>query len=119
MDLGDNEIDLAVLKISAGGVSGGKGFVLVNAAFDASVTNSTGCPCQGAFRITQDGGTEASIFHLIELNGRGINSGAATMVFRVNTATTQTFRLKGKVNAGTGTISSRGEMSAIYVPFGS
>lgn len=117
--------DLAVATIDTGGVAGGTGFVVVNASalgFQSAGASTT--PSRLNIRITQDGGAVSDdMYETMMPDASGDPnpnvSASQTWVFAVPTATTQTFRLQAYIDWGSGPMSARGRISAVYVPFGS
>lgn len=119
------DTDVAVITISVGGVAGGTQFVVLNAGLSGEIEPADGgCPCETAFRITQDGvgGITNFGFFTNTLNfasGFNTSGGGVTTVVAVPSATTQTFRLQAQVDGGTGSVLMRGNISATTAAFGS
>ncbi len=113
--------EVAALTVTVGGAANQTQFVKVDAAATTWITSTTGCPCQTFFLIRRDGG-EDSIEHytnntFVGSSGFGLDSAAATQVYRVPSGTSQTFRLLAFNQDGTGTVAAYGELSAATAPF--
>ena len=112
-----NGKDVAVVTINTGGAPGQTGFVKLNGAVTWAA-GTQGCPCAVGFFITQDGGGNSSGQFASAPYGYG--NGATTWVVAVPTGTMQTFRLKMNMSGSQDfVVLGRGELSAIYAPFGS
>jgi hypothetical protein len=116
--------DLGSVQLDIGGVAGGSQFVVLNAAVTTSIADTSGCPCQTAFEITDDTGAPLSITHYnlndtVAADGIGYDSGEATVVVQVDTASTQVFHVVAYNDSGTGVVTAEAELSAITAPFGS
>lgn len=128
VDLGSTATDLAEITLTTGGVTGGMGFVKLDASVSSSTseTLTTGCPCELRIEITRDGGGNsdfswANLYDGADGVAGNVTSGATWMV-GVPTGTTETFRLKAVFTSSEGTIPTNftyGSLTAIYVPFGS
>jgi S-layer homology domain len=119
--------DIASVSLTAGGISGGTGFVKVVASIGSYITSTTGCPCMAGFRIAEDGSTISfnhyttndSVTSGGNFGGFGIETGALQIVVPVSTGTTHTFTLRGERDGGTGAMVGFGDITAEYIPFGS
>ncbi len=123
--IGASPVDLAVLTMNVGGVAGNTQFVKLDAVVTTFITSLTNCPCTTAYRIDQDGvgpitGAHYNTNSALAGNGLGFETGAATTVVAVPTASTQTFRLQAFAS-GSAPNSATGyaQLTAVTTPFGS
>jgi hypothetical protein len=123
LELSDMNQDTAVVTINTGGATGGTGFVKLDASISVYTSDTTGCPCEVQFEITRDGGGASSTYFVTVYNNQagvdGNTSGSITWAVPVLTATAQTFRLQMIKSSGTATVKGAGDITALYVPFGS
>jgi hypothetical protein len=115
--------DTAVVTINTGGTAGGTGFVKLDASLLAYNQNTTGCPCEVRLLIIQDdGGAESDLGIVTIYNANealdSTTSSSLTWVFSVPTASTQTFRLLVGRLGDSAAVFGRGQLTALYVPFG-
>jgi hypothetical protein len=124
----DTGVDLGSMTIQIGGVAGQTQFVKLDGAVTTYISSTTGCPCETAYVIYQDGVGAVSPVHYLDNDsvtpsGFGDDSGAATAVVATPTATTQTFRILAVRSDGnptsTGSVTGYGALTAVTAPFGS
>jgi hypothetical protein len=118
-----NGSDLGSVTLDIGGVAGGTQFVVLNASVTTYIQSTTGCPCQTAYVITDDNLDPVSVTHFslndaVATDGIGFQTGSATTVVQVDTASTQTFHVLAYNDSGTGTVGAYAELSASTAPFG-
>jgi hypothetical protein len=129
IEIGVDAVDLGSLTISIGGVAGQTQFVKLDAAVTTYLEDATGCPCETGFIIYSEELDEpVSTFHYVtngtEFSPSDFNSesGSATAVVQVPTATTQTFRVLAFRNDPApvaGDVFGYASLTAITAPFGS
>jgi hypothetical protein len=118
--------DLSIVNITAGGTTGGTGFVHLTASFTGYISSTTGCACSARFRILRVSPAAQSLTHYAQpptAIPSGIDwslaSGSISWVVPVPTGASHQFRLQGQRYGGTGTIRGYGRVNAVYTPFGS
>jgi len=119
--------DMGSLTVDVGGVSGGTQFVVLNAMVNTYIQDTTGCPCDTGYYIS-----DAS-FHPVSLLGYnnndnvgsdigngayGDDTGDVNAVVAVPTGTSSTFHVVAFAEAGTGTVRGVTQMTATSAPFG-
>jgi hypothetical protein len=116
--------DLAVASIVAGGAAGGTGFVKVDATGHGWQNAGSIGPVRLSLQVVRDGGG-SSRFNYATLMPTAAGqpnpnaTSAVTWLVAVPTGTTQTFRLKGTRDWGTGPLIAQGQITLTYLPFGS
>jgi hypothetical protein len=114
------------LAMQAGGVPGGTGFLKIDASTGIRAnTGEATCPCQAEFRILVDG--EDLMTHALTQfstintqTGFGADQTIITGVVPVSTGETHTIEVQAdELDAGSGSLTGFGQVSALYVPFGS
>lgn len=116
--------ELAAVTIKAGEIPGGVGFIKVDANYSVYSTNTTQCPCDGTFQLVLDSDNGGARIRGLTINPGDSNGdpkiGTITWVVPVSTGTSHTLHLKGSLGGPFFYVMlARGEMSAMYVPFGS
>jgi hypothetical protein len=113
-----------VASIETGGAPGGSGFVKIDAVGVAYQTaGKTTGPVRFALRVTRDAGgaTPGNYATLVPTPTGTPNpnvTSALTWVVPVPNRSSETFRLKGIRDWGTGELLAKGQISLTYIPFG-
>jgi hypothetical protein len=124
LGIDSNYKNVAVVTLDTGGIAGRTGFVKLDGSIVAIHDSTSGCPCEVEYNVSQEGGGISSNFYATVYNksATGVDgnvSGAITWAVSVPTASTQTFRLRMRVSAGGAMLAGTGNLTALYVPFGS
>jgi hypothetical protein len=118
--------DLSTLNITAGGTTGGTGFVHLTGAFSGYITDTTGCPCMARFRILRVSPSQESLWFFASPPNAipsgffaSADGGTNTWVVPVPTGAVHQFKLQGQRAGGAGTVRGYGNLIGVYTPFGS
>lgn len=112
------EID--TISIKAGDVAGGTAYVKLDLAMQTFALTA-GCPCDGFFYIYQDGIQRGLAYYslgLLSSDSFTLDSSALTAVVSVPTGVTSTFSIRATKAGGTANVSTFGNTTATYLPFG-
>jgi hypothetical protein len=114
-----------------GAVSGGTGFLKMDAAFNVQNFGTSDCPCVIAFFLYVDGGANSHINYVTLLDNvfsyvRSAAGGAATMAYPVPSGNLPKYvrlnafihQAEDIVNFEENKISAKGNITAIWAPFG-
>jgi len=117
------------VTIDVGGVAGGTQFVVLNAAVNTFIENTTGCPCDTGYVLTDDSFNPVSAdtgFNLNDTLGSDVGDGAVgddtgevQAVVPVSTGGPHTFHVASFAEAGTGTVIGEAQITATTAAFGS
>ena len=118
--------NLATDSITAGGATGGSGFVIVLAHFTAHANaGSLGTNHTVEYQIVQNGtgfasnASENTLFSNA-LNGEGTTTGTKMWVFSQPTGTIDSYSLQARISFGADAVGARSRLiQVLYVPFGS
>lgn len=108
--------EVAAVTINTGGAPGQTGFIKFDGTF--FINPVSGCPCHVSIDISGEGKSSNKTAYV----SNSFVGGAMTWVVAVPTGTTQTFRLRMAIlfsSSLTPDVVGQGQLSAIYVPFGS
>jgi len=112
----DQAAVLATVTIKPGNVTGGTGFVLLQASAAAFVYSTVGCPCAVRYVLGRPFGNTAYGYSQITA-AVGADSASISLVDYVPTGVEVTYQLRAWVEGGTGVVYGLGDVTALYVPF--
>jgi len=124
----DGTLDVATVTLTAGGTSGGTGFVVVTGSVSAYTTSGTTCPCEVGVRVVDVASGESpglwsffDVSNTASPSGYRNATGTSTWVFAVPSGASRTFAVRASVDmtGATGSLLLQGNLSAVYAPFGS
>jgi hypothetical protein len=122
-----DDVNVATLTLSPGGLTGGTGFVLVTGSVSAYTSSAGTCPCEVSVRVRNTtAGVQPGLWQFFDVTDTatptGFRNGSGTMswVFEVPSGVDQTFALLSNVDmtASPGFLTLQGQLTAVYVPFG-
>ena len=122
-----NDVEVASVTLTPGGVTGGIGFVLVTGSVSAFTTSGTTCPCEVGMRVADvTGGTDPGLWQFFDVSNTATpstfrnSSGTMSWVFEVPSGTAREFAVMADIDmtGATGTLALQGQITAMYVPFG-
>lgn len=123
-----SDVDVVSVTINSGGVTGGTGFVVVTGSVSAYTTSGTTCPCEVGMRVVDTtSGESPGLWTFFDVSNTATPttyrnaSGTMSWVFQVPSGVSRTFVARANVDmtGATGFLSLQGQISAVYVPFGS
>jgi hypothetical protein len=112
----DQAAVLATVSLKPGNLTGGTGFVLLQASGAAYVFSTTGCPCAVRYVLGRPFGNSAYGYAQITA-AVGTEGASISLVDDVPTGVEVTYQLRAWVEGGTGVVYASGSVTALYVPF--